>query len=70
MFPLFSNPDLSETEARYKYVLEVENVLLKLGNALKNLKPVVCTFEFNFHVLKNGKYSLKSIKFCMRTGHI
>jgi hypothetical protein len=40
VFPLFSTPDLSETKARYEYVLEVENVFLKLGNTLKYLNPV------------------------------
>jgi hypothetical protein len=40
VLPLFSSLDLSETNARYEYVLEVENVFLKLGNTLTYLKPV------------------------------
>jgi hypothetical protein len=40
VLPLISIPDLSETEAKYKQVLEIKNVFLKLSNALENLKQV------------------------------
>jgi hypothetical protein len=40
VLPIFNTPHLSETEVRYEYVLELENIFLKLGNTLKYLKPV------------------------------
>jgi hypothetical protein len=40
VWPLFRTPGSSETDARYKYVLEMENVFLKLSNDLENLELV------------------------------